>query len=556
MKYFCSKDCLDSCEFDIEIKNGKPVFTPIAKPWDITPFVCPKLKDFYYREVFSKDKSFIDENGEKKPVSNSEAVKEFAGLLKKSKNILYNRGTGSLGYSMLFWDVLMGSLDAEISTVEGGLCDESGIEAHMDDFGVLINPPVENLYNADKILIFGKNAKITSPHFYSIMKDLHKKGKKLIYLDPIYTETARIADKFIRINPGADGLLCAAVLTEMGEEDFDVKELISKCGLSMNEYKFFKSCIEEGKTGFVTGFGLHRYVNGKNSRRWINRLAVKSGNEELLYYSRSSKSFLNTPEVKGQKGVTMYDAVENLKNGEYDLVVNIASNPLGSFADINKWSDALDEAELIVVDTNITPTAEKADVFIRVGGMFAQEDVQGSFFFSGSQTRGRLHDNMLSDFDLVKALGTEMNIEIPEFDYENVPRKEEGERLYIVKDLELLMPAGGQKGKYRLISGSSKYWINSQVFESAMNKDDKLYISEKTASEMSLIGGEIIRVTGDAGYFDAVCEISDMVDNETVMTYKNRPMHFGYPNMAVSDAPDDSATGMAIYDNFVNISRI
>ncbi|HCW92588.1 MAG TPA: hypothetical protein DHM44_02795, partial [Flexistipes sinusarabici] len=280
MLSYCSKDCPDLCSFDITVKGGKADIKPSQHYFLDVPFVCTKLKHFFDRE-FSDVKSFVKNAAEEqKPCSHKDAVWETAQFLKRNrdKKILFIKGSGSLGYNMYYWDKLFSNFP-NCWFVEGGPCDETGIYAHVKDFGCIKNPAVTNLSQAETIILFGKNARNCSPHLYAYLKKMKKNGKKIVYIDPVKTATAELADKFIRINPGTDGLLTAALLEEIVPgQGRKIDGILEKTGLLSEDFNYLKECVKDGKTAFIQGFGLQRYSNGANIVSWINRLAVYTNN--------------------------------------------------------------------------------------------------------------------------------------------------------------------------------------------------------------------------------------------------------------------------------------
>ncbi|MEA3545923.1 MAG: molybdopterin-dependent oxidoreductase, partial [Thermodesulfobacteriota bacterium] len=324
MRYFCSKDCYDFCEFNLDTdSSGKVVFEPIAKPWEKTGFVCSKLKGFYQRETEQAATPFVVENGAKRNCSDAEALDYAAALLRKHADgrILALRGSGSLGLMMKYWETLLTQLPG-MEIIESGLCDTTGDQAHLDDFGVLKNPPLKNLDHVNTILLFGKNARVTSPHLYAHLIQLKKLGKKIIYIDPVRSETASLADHYIHINPGSDGCLANLLLDRLGKEEQNRKtELQETCAISDADLDVLQHSIIEGKTAFICGYGMQRYRNGKNSFQWVNRLAVATGNINYIYMGHSSTKDLVKPLKKECPELSLAQAVKAMEQGTVDLLV-------------------------------------------------------------------------------------------------------------------------------------------------------------------------------------------------------------------------------------------
>lgn len=537
MRTFCSKDCPDLCDFYIEEKDGVPVFKPAEEKDGRNGFVCSKLKGFYERE--------ITHGAEFDP----ESLKKAAELIKSlsGREFLYMRGSGSLGYAMGWWDVLFSNIKGAVF-IDGSPCDITGESAHELDFGVCENPPVRNLEDADNIIIFGRNAKAVSQHFFSYLLKLKKAGKRILYIDPIRTETAPSATDFIRIKPACDGLLCEAYLA--GDSDRR-RELVKETGLTDEEFELFAGYIKRGRTAFITGFGLQRYKNGMAAVRWINRLAAETGNEHLLFYGRGSKMELaGVPKEPVRKvNISLLpDALER-----FPVMVIVGANPAVTFPEAEKWHRALEKVKLISIDTNITETSKHADVFIRAGGMFAQKDIMGSYFFNDRPSvRGKFAD-LPSDSELAAELAGLLGVKMDVTEPDRVERKTPPVRKYSVKPLESAVPY--EHSGYRLITGSHTAYLNSQIPPSLGENDSRVFISPETAAKEQLAEGDRVEISGLPGCFTGIAGISGDIPDNVVFAYKNRRMTEGYINNATPFILTDSGNGIAYYDTFVNIVR-
>ncbi|MEC9492504.1 molybdopterin-dependent oxidoreductase [Flexistipes sp.] len=555
MLSYCSKDCPDLCSFDITVKGGKADIKPSQHYFLDVPFVCTKLKHFFDRE-FSDVKSFLKNAAEEqKFCSHKDAVWETAQFLKRNrdKKILFIKGSGSLGYNMYYWDKLFSSFP-NCWFVEGSPCDETGISAHIEDFGCIKNPRITNLIQADTIILFGKNAKNCSPHLYAYLKKMKKVGKKIVYIDPVKTATAKLADKFIRINPGADGLLAAALLEEIVPgQGYKVEGIFDKTGLSSEDFDYLRESVKSGKTAFIQGFGLQRYSNGANIVNWINKLAVYTNNEQLLYYGKSSQENLNKPEIVKKNRVNIADITHKMGEGFFDIYVVVGANPVITYPEPLLQVKEFGNKNLICVDTNYTETSRYADYFIKSAGMFAQDDFSESYFFNVKGERGAVNSETLTDVQIACSIGEILHTDV------SLKKKNKTEpvksRKYIKRALELKEPHV-EKDKFRLLTASHYFYLNSQLADKYRNIDNYVFISGKDADELNVSNGDLLRVYNETGEFLSQCKISNMVENKTILVYKNRKLVKGWPNMVSKSMPTDSKTGLAYYDTFVNVERL
>ncbi|WP_035587899.1 molybdopterin-dependent oxidoreductase [Hippea jasoniae] len=541
IEQFCAKDCPDTCAFLARIENNKLKIKP--KGWDFLkkPFVCGKLKQFFNREIAFNDASCMVSG---KPVLLDEAIKAAVKIIKSSKRILYYRGSGNLGYSMFVWDLLLAKFE-NVYFVDGSPCDETGIEAHIEDFGVCINPPIENLINSDAIVIFGKNAHAVSPHLFALLKQLSK-TKEIVYIDPVKTQAASIG-RYIRINPASDGALAKALLDELDGFTKNGNDAFEETGLTDEEFEYLKDIFKKKKVAIIEGYGLQRYVNGKNTIKWLNRLAYFTGNLDRLYYSRSSKEGLKKPAVKPKNSIFISELTNYIKEGFFDGAIIVASNPLISLPDNDVLTDFFENNPTVVVDANCTQTAALADVFIRVGGMFSQKDIQGSYFFPKTLKKEKLID-LPNDVDVAKRLAAIFNCTI-DFSTDNIEDKRSLKRKINFEEIDLKKPFN-IKDKVRLLNISHHAYLNSQW---DLKSFSRVYVSPQLKEKYTLVKGQRVFLKNLSKKAVFEVELSDKIYGDIAFVYKDSSK---YVNYICSNIPTDTKRGIAFNDTFVEIVKL
>ncbi|XOB65708.1 molybdopterin-dependent oxidoreductase [Deferribacteres bacterium DY0037] len=556
MNFFCSKDCPDLCGVKATVTSGGYKFSGVQEKWSPTGFVCSKFKVFAEREINNGLTSWqIIDNVKTEYPDNDTAIAKMAEFLNefKDKKILYMRGSGSLAYNMCYWDVLFSQFPNCAGTT-GGPCDETGGDAHEEDFGVLLNPPASNLEKARTIILYGKNAAVSSQHLYAYLKDMKKKGRKIIYIDPVKAKTSKIADRYIAINPSCDGILACALLCAMGfESGHDINSLISKTGVSSADFELLLSEISTGQCAHIQGFGIQRHANGMNAYQWINRLAVKTGSEDMLYYSHSSKRLWTKQKTTFKNCIHVDKIAESLADGDFDLFVNAAANPAMTYPDTNLWTRGLSRTKTLVIDTNNTETSAHADFFLKVGGMFSQADFMGSYFFPHSYTRKKLTDET-SDTEAVVKLAARLGLEIEVKAEAEVPRKEQENRKYKTEELPLVMPEEGEG--FKLLTSSHHSYLNSQILPGMEKGRQVVFINEKDAEELGIKTGDDVRISGKTGGYKAEAVVTEGIVRQTIMSWKSIPMKDGYVNSAIGNKLTDSGNGLVLYGQYVEVKKI
>lgn len=92
-------------------------------------------------------------------------------------------------------------------------------------YGTGLSVPVPDIDRMDYLLVLGANPLVsngsmwTAPDMPRRLRDLRRRGGRLVVVDPIRTRTAEAADEHLRIRPGTDGFLVAAIVRTLFDED-------------------------------------------------------------------------------------------------------------------------------------------------------------------------------------------------------------------------------------------------------------------------------------------------------------------------------------------------
>ncbi|OQX15193.1 MAG: hypothetical protein BWK76_13465 [Desulfobulbaceae bacterium A2] len=558
-QFFCSKDCPDLCAMRVETRDGRHRFQGLPERWSDPGFVCGKFKVYAAREIANGLRSWHKTpEGRREFAGDQEAIAALARFLNplRDKKILYLRGSGSLAYNMGWWDVLFASLP-NCWSVAGGPCDATGCDADEADFGVLQNPDITVLEQADTIILYGKNAAATSPHLFVYLKQLQRRGKHILSIDPVRTATSQTADRHIRIRPGCDGLLACALLTELGlEQGHDSQALRERAGVDAEDFHALLAALRRGRTAHIKGFSIQRHDNGMNAYRWINRLAVKTGGMNLLFFGHASKRFWEKPGAVFRQQLPVAQIPQALANGDFDLYVNIAANPAMTYPDCNAWRAGLSRTPTLVVDTCHSATAEQADFFLKVGGMFAQDDFMGSYFFPHQHARKRLTDE-LSDMEAARLLAAALGIPLTIRDQTQLRRTvPPPARQYRTASLPLLPPPTRPEGSLQLLTASHHAYLNSQILPGMEQGLQVVRLNPADAVPLAIQHGDDLRICGPAGVFVAEALLTNDIVPGTVMCWKNIPMKQGAANNAILNRPTDAGSGLAYYSTFVELHKV
>lgn len=554
--FFCSKDCPDLC--GMEMATDAALFKVAAgqpQDWCAPGFVCGKFNTFIRREIDNGLLSWQRTPGGRVDYADAPAALDaLASWLAplRDKKILYLRGSGSLGYNMGYWDQLFSQFPGAVS-ISGDPCDATGSAAHYEDFRSVSNPPVTALAQAQTIILYGKNAAVTSPHLAVYLQQLRRNGTEIILIDPVRTATARLADHYIQIQPASDGLVACALLTRLGyEKDHSVSSLLTAAGISDADFALLLDRIARRKVAHIQGLGMQRHENGMNAIRWINRLAVRTGAQDLLYYGHGSKRFWYGHPAWFDQQLPIDEVPQRLAQGEFDLFVNIAANPAVTYPDSNRWARGLAKTTTLVVDTNDSATTGYADFFLKVGGMFAQTDFMGSYFFPHRQRRQAL-TRELSDMAAAQGIAERLGISLQIRDEAELSAPLQSPRRYQTEHLELMMPTAARP--FRLLTASHPAYLNSQTLPGQETGRQVVLIHPDDAEKRQIGAGDRVRIVGDCGHFTALAQVTDRVGAGVLMCWKNLPMPEGLCNSAISSRLTDSRQGLAYYAAPVDIVK-
>ena len=179
-------------------------------------FTCAKVRRFPERLKSPNRilKPLLKKGGAWRPISWNEALilcaEKIQGCRAEPSSILQLYGGANKGISQLAPRLFFARLGA--STRRGSLCNSAGVSACIEDFGALDAGDPLDLLNAAGIVNWGKDLSRSSVHMGAIVKRARKKGIRVITISPGGDGNAPYSDLMLRIRPGTDRFLAAAVI--------------------------------------------------------------------------------------------------------------------------------------------------------------------------------------------------------------------------------------------------------------------------------------------------------------------------------------------------------
>lgn len=413
----CTLDCFDCCKFNVYVDNNQVIKIEGDKNHPYTKgFICKKGLMHLNRSNHPKRqyKPLLKVNGEWIEISFEEAIDIIAERLSEYKeeygaqSILYYEqyGSGSLLKSIgdIFFNFFGGC-----SKQKGGPCWSAGIAAQKQNFGDVRSHCLEDMINSRTIIVWGKNPANTTIHTMQMIKKAKQNGSYIIVIDPIKTETAKLADYYVQVNPGGDGALALAIGKKIIEENrfdaeyvaehvngfqayknyvenLDMNTLCKRAGVNEDVVNFITEKYTELYSTILLGYGLQKYSHGGNTISLIDTLAAitgqigKSGGG-VNYANKVYTSILNTDpyhsENYADNRIFYVSKMSSfIKENNIKMAIITKSNLLNQLPDLNSLEESLKSIDFkVCIDQFLTDTVQICDLFIPATTVLESEDL-------------------------------------------------------------------------------------------------------------------------------------------------------------------------------------
>lgn len=423
----CPLNCWDSCGFLVTVEDGKVTKVEGNPEHPITQGkICGRGRMLENR-ANSEDRLLYPLKkieGRFQQISWEQALGEIAEKLAYYKD---NFGTISVLHSHDYSNSgLLSNLDSRFFNLYGGvteltgsICWGSGIEAQNWDFGDAYSHAPEDLENSKHVVIWGRNVARTNMHLFQNLQAVKKNGTKIYVIDPIYNATAKLANEYISIKPGFDGLLAAGIMKELLRMELQDVEFLANQTVGFEDLKTlldsvtleYISQVTEVPAEIITllagvyadrpvstimGLGMQRYENGGNTIRLLDALVAVSGNigiaggganyaNKQVGQSFDYQNMAMPEQKKASRTFTMMRQAEGILSAvdpEIKMGIVTCGNPLTQVPDTNRVRKAFESLEtLVVIDQFMTDTAELADYVLPAATAFEVEDVYYSSMY-------------------------------------------------------------------------------------------------------------------------------------------------------------------------------
>jgi anaerobic selenocysteine-containing dehydrogenase len=472
-KTICPLDCPDSCGMIATVIDGKISALQGDKEHPYTNgFICRKMRRYperlnsSARILYPQLRVGKKGEGKFKRIEWDQALDILATSLGKirqqygGESILPYSYAGNMGAVNrfagypLFHKLGTSRLDQTICSAAAG----AGWEKQCEN---VPGCPPGNAADAELIVAWGINIKVTNVHFWQYVLAARKRGGKLLVIDPYCNQTGKSADSYLQVKPGGDSALALGVmksLIERGLVDHEFiasktqgfeqqaaylksrgwDELVQASGVSKNEIIELANLLA-GTPGtfFRIGIGLSRNSRGGMAVRAISSLAACLG---LFNGGKGRGVLLSSGAFKGDRAKLTYPSLAEEQAGTQARTVNMIqlghalttlippvkalivynSNPASVNPDGSMVRLGLAREDLFTVvhEQVLTPTAKYADLLLPATTFLENLDIYtgyGHFYLGVAKPVLEPMGEAWSNFEFFQRLALKMGFDDPPF---------------------------------------------------------------------------------------------------------------------------------------------
>ena len=422
--------CEAMCGLEITHKEKKVISIVGDKKDPLSKgFICPKsqaLKDLYEDKDRLKQPLRKTEKGWEE-ISWVEAFDEVEIQIKKIQEKYGNNSVATyqgnpnvhnLG-AMLYGAPFLKSLKTKQKYSATSVDQLPHHIASLKMFGHQMLIPIPDIERTDYLLILGANpgasngSLLTAPGFSQKIKNIQKRGGKVINIDPRYTETSKISSQHFYINPGKDALFLLTLLHVIFQNGIrekthlsdhlkgleDIKKIVKQyppkktahlIGIKSTEIQKIATDFLNSETAVCYGrMGVSTQEYGGICQWLINVLNIVTNNMDkvggamftkpaidLVFmtgaqgkvgnFDRYRSRVHNLPEYSGELPVaTLADEILTKGEGQIKMFICTAGNPVLSTPNGKKLEKALEELEFMVsIDIYLNETSKYANIIL------------------------------------------------------------------------------------------------------------------------------------------------------------------------------------------------
>ena len=275
------------------------------------------------------------------------------------------------------------------------------------DMGEMNGPVPSDIKEASMIIIWGANPAATNIHLIPYIIEAKVKGAKIVVIDPLYTQTAELADLYIQLRPSTDGAFASLLMKHLIEmnaydksllemnsieinefissiNEIDEEEYLMNCDVSKEALNLLLTWLTDARTvSYVIGTGLQKHSNFRQMIRSIEQLAAIHGDIGKIgggiYFRDNDTMIFNnqTPErLLGKNRIININDRDNVGELPVKMLLVSCANPLTQEPDSISMKRFLTDIPFVVtVDQFMTPTAQMSNLILPTTTHFEEMDI-------------------------------------------------------------------------------------------------------------------------------------------------------------------------------------
>ncbi len=420
----CTLDCPDGCGIIAHVKDGRVVKLEGHPDHEFTQgYLCGKTYRFPER-VYSPERQLHPlkrENGRTdgdwERIGWDEALDLVAGRIRGylaspgPLSIMHYQRTGSWGATKLlsrrFWNLLGG-----VTTTSGSLCSGAARAGQALDFGVRAGHDPADMLNSRLVLLWGRNPMATNLHTVPILKEIRRRGGRIILIDPVRSESANFCDRHVQPRVATDAELAMAmakVILEEGLADpefvaahthgfaefralLDTRPLVDlcrACELSEDEVRTLARAYATTKpASILLGWGLNKYQHSAEIFRCVDALGalcahigvpgggVSHGYNTQRHFDKTVEAADRARHHRAIPEPLLGRGLRDAQQPPIRMLFVSSANPVNQSPNSNLVARGLAGLEfVVVVDQVLTDTADHAHVFLPTTTFLEEEDM-------------------------------------------------------------------------------------------------------------------------------------------------------------------------------------
>ena len=434
LQLVCPHDCPDTCSMVVTVADGKAIDLRGDRDHPFTAgHLCNKVARYLDR-VYHPDRLQFPLKrvgpkgaGKFERISWDEAIATIAGRLREiaessdgPQAILPYSYAGTMG------QLQSNSLDRRFfhrlgaSLLDRTICATAGAAGCDITLGTRAVIDPETIVRAKYIINWGSNTSVTNLHLWTLMRQAHKHGARIVTIDPHRSKTAAKSDWWLPIRPGTDAALALGLMHIIWREGWQDDAYLNDYCLGTEQLRERVRDYPPEKVAAITGlpvadieqlareyatttpscirlnYGLQRHGGGGMAVRTITCLPAvigawrHVGGGALLSTSRLypwNSAGLERPDLspRGTRTINMVQLAEAL-HGELPgppvrAIVVYNANPAAVCPNQARVLSGFKREDLftVVLEQFPTDTVDYADIVLPATTQLEHLDIHGSY---------------------------------------------------------------------------------------------------------------------------------------------------------------------------------